>query len=126
MKHRKRGRKLGRTSSHRKALLRNLATALFEHEQIQSTLPKCKELRSFAEKLITLGKRGDLNSRRQAAKVIFGSNLHTRMKGKHDVLRKLFSEIGPRYADRNGGYTRVVRSDIRKGDGAQMAYIQLV
>ena len=98
MKHRKRGRKLGRTSSHRKALLRNLATALFEHEQIQST----------------------------AAKVIFGSNLHTRMKGKHDVLRKLFNEIGPRYADRNGGYTRVVRSDIRKGDGAQMAYIQLV
>ena len=126
MKHRKRGRKLGRTSSHRKALLRNLATALFEHEQIQSTLPKCKELRSFAEKLITLAKRGDLNSRRQAAKVIFGSNLHTRMKGKHDVLRKLFSEIGPQYADRNGGYTRVVRSDIRKGDGAQMAYIQLV
>ncbi|MBR53729.1 50S ribosomal protein L17 [Candidatus Poribacteria bacterium] len=126
MKHRKRGRKLGRTSSHRKALLRNLATALFEHEQIQSTLPKCKELRSFAEKLITLAKRGDLNSRRQAAKVIFGSNLHTRMKGKHDVLRKLFNEIGPRYADRNGGYTRVVRSDIRKGDGAQMAYIQLV
>ena len=111
MKHRKRGRKLGRTSSHRKALLRNLATALFEHEQIQSTLPKCKELRSFAEKLITLAKRGDLNSRRQAAKVIFGSNLHTRMKGKHDVLRKLFNEIGPRYADRNGGYTRVVRSD---------------
>ena len=126
MKHRKRGRKLGRTSSHRKALLRNLATALFEHEQIQSTLPKCKELRSFAEKLITLAKRGDLNSRRQAAKVIFGSNLHTRMKGKHDVLRKLFNEIGPRYADRNGGYTLVVRSDIRKGDGAQMAYIQLV
>ena len=126
MKHRKRGRKLGRTSSHRKALLRNLATALFEHEQIQSTLPKCKELRSFAEKLITLAKRGDLNSRRQAAKVIFGSNLSTRMKGQHDVLRKLFSEIGPRYADRNGGYTRVVRSDIRKGDGAQMAYIQLV
>ena len=126
MKHRKRGRKLGRTSSHRKALLRNLATELFEHEQIQSTLPKCKELRSFAEKLITLAKRGDLNSRRQAAKVIFGSNLHTRMKGKHDVLRKLFNEIGPRYADRNGGYTRVVRSDIRKGDGAQMAYIQLV
>ena len=126
MKHRKRGRKLGRTSSNRKALLRNLATALFEHEQIQSTLPKCKELRSFAEKLITLAKRGDLNSRRQAAKVIFGSNLHTRMKGKHGVLRKLFNEIGPRYADRNGGYTRVVRSDIRKGDGAQMAYIQLV
>ena len=76
--------------------------------------------------MITLAKRGDLNSRRQAAKVIFGSNLHTRMKGKHDVLRKLFNEIGPRYADRNGGYTRVVRSDIRKGDGAQMAYIQLV
>jgi large subunit ribosomal protein L17 len=126
MKHRKSGRKLGRTSSHRKALLRNLTTALFEHEQIRSTLPKCKELRSYAEKLITLAKRGDLHARRQAAKVIFGTNLHTRMKGKHDVLRKLFNEIGPRYADRNGGYTRVVRADIRKGDGAQMAYIQLV
>lgn len=126
MKHRKSGRKLGRTSSHRKALLRNLTTALFEHEQIRSTLPKCKELRSYAEKLITLAKRNDLHARRQAAKVIFGTNLHTRMKGKHDVLRKLFNEIGPRYADRNGGYTRVVRADIRKGDGAQMAYIQLV
>ena len=126
MKHRKSGRKLGRTSSHRKALLRNLTTALFEHEQIRSTLPKCKELRSYAEKLITLAKRGDLHARRQAAKVIFGTNLHTRMKGKHDVLRKLFNEIGPRYANRNGGYTRVVRADIRKGDGAQMAYIQLV
>ena len=126
MKHRKSGRKLNRTSSHRKALLRNLTTALFEHEQIRSTLPKCKELRSYAEKLITLAKRGDLHARRQAAKVIFGTNLHTRMKGKHDVLRKLFNEIGPRYADRNGGYTRVVRADIRKGDGAQMAYIQLV
>ena len=126
MRHRKSGRKLGRTSSHRKALLRNLAPALFEHEQIRSTLPKCKELRSYAEKLITLAKRGDLHARRQAAQAIFGTNLHTRSKGKHDVLRKLFDEIGPRYTNQNGGYTRVVRADVRKGDAAQMAYIQLV
>ena len=76
MRHRKRGRKLGRTSSHRKALFRNQATALFEHEQIRTTLPKCKELRRVAEKLITLAKRGDLHARRQAAKMLYGSDLH--------------------------------------------------
>ena len=133
MRHRKRGRKLGRTSSHRKALFRNQATALFEHEQIRTTLPKCKELRRVAEKLITLAKKGDLPARRQAAKMIYGTNLHYKpgrgedpVLDKHAVLRKLFDDIAPRYQDRNGGYTRIIRGELRKGDGTQMGYIQLV
>ena len=134
MRHRKRGRKLGRTSSHRKALFRNQATALFEHEQIRTTLPKCKELRRVAEKLITLAKQGDLPARRQAAKMLHGTNLHYKPgRGeapteldKHAVLRKLFDDIAPRYQDRNGGYTRIIRGELRKGDGTQMGYIQLV
>lgn len=127
MRHRKNGRKLGRTTSHRRALFRNQATALFEHEQIRTTLPKSKELRRVAEKLITLAKRGDLHARRQAASMIFGEGLHAvDGRGKHAVLQKLFAEIGPRYHDRNGGYTRIVRGEVRRGDGAQMAYIQLV
>ena len=134
MRHRKRGRKLGRTSSHRKALFRNQATALFEHEQIRTTLPKCKELRRVAEKLITLAKQGDLNARRQAAKMLYGRNLHYKpgrgenptTLDKHAVLRKLFDDIAPRYEDRNGGYTRIIRGELRKGDGTQMGYIQLV
>lgn len=116
MRHRKMGRKLGRTSAHRKALFSNQATALFEHEQIRTTLPKCKELRRVTEKLITLAKRGDLHARRRAARIVHN----------HYVLQKLFDELGPRYQDRNGGYTRIVRGDVRRGDGAQMAYIQLV
>ena len=134
MRHRKRGRKLGRTTSHRKALFRNQATALFEHEQIRTTLPKCKELRRIAEKLITLAKKGDLPARRQAAKMLYGTNLHFKpARGenptaldKHAVLRKLFDDIAPRYQDRNGGYTRIIRGELRKGDGTQMGYIQLV
>lgn len=134
MRHRKRGRKLGRTSSHRKALFRNQATALFEHEQIRTTLPKCKELRRVAEKLITLAKQGDLSARRQAAKMLYGKNLHYKPSrgenptalDKHAVLRKLFDDIAPRYQDRNGGYTRIIRGELRKGDGTQMGYIQLV
>jgi len=116
MRHRKMGRKLGRTSAHRKALFSNQATALFEHGQIRTTLPKCKELRPVAEKLITLAKRGDLHARRQAAKTIHD----------HKVLQELFEELGPRYQDRNGGYTRIIRGELRRGDAAQMAYIQLV
>ncbi len=134
MRHRKRGRKLGRTTSHRKALFRNQATALFEHEQIRTTIPKCKELRRVAEKLITLAKRGDLNARRQAAKMLYGTNLHYKPSrgenptalDKQAVLRKLFDDIAPRYQDRNGGYTRIIRGELRKGDGTQMGYIQLV
>lgn len=125
---------MGRTTSHRTALFRNQATALFEHEQIRTTLPKCKELRRVAEKLITLAKRGDLPARRQAAKMLYGANLHykagrgeeTSTLDKHAILRKLFDDIGPRYQDRNGGYTRIIRGELRKGDGAQMGYIQLV
>ena len=116
MRHRKIGRKLGRTSGHRKALFSNQAIALFEHEQIRTTLPKCKELRRVAEKLITLAKRGDLHARRQAAKVIHD----------HGVLQKLFDDLGSRYQDRNGGYTRIIRGELRRSDAAQMAYIQLV
>ncbi len=133
MRHRKRGRKLGRTTSHRNALFRNQATALFEHEQIRTTLHKCKELRRVAEKLITLAKKDNLNARRRAARYLYGRNLHyTPRRGesgaiqKHTVLQKLFDDIAPRYENRNGGYTRIIRGELRRGDGAQMAYIQLV
>ena len=133
MRHRKRGRKLGRTTSHRKALFRNQATALFEHEQIRTTLHKCKELRRVAEKLITLAKEDSLHTRRRAARRFYGTKLHYKPpRGesaaiqKHAVLQKLFEDIAPRYLDRNGGYTRIIRGELRRGDGAQMAYIQLV
>ena len=109
MRHRKRGRKLNRTSAHRKALLANLAVALFQHDGIKTTLAKSKELRRTAEKLITLAKRGDLHARRQAARTI----------RDHEALRKLFDEIAPRYMDRNGGYTRIVKLDQRFGDAAR-------
>jgi len=118
MRHKRKGRKLGRTSAHRKAMLINMATALFQHEKIQTTVAKSKELRRTAEKLITLAKRGpdDLHARRMAARKI------------HDkkILKKLFDDIGPRYADRNGGYTRTVKIRTRLGDGAPMAVIELV
>ena len=109
MRHLKQGRKLGRTSAHRKALLRNLATALLEHERILTTEPKAKELRRVADKLVTLGKRGNLHARRQAA-----------------VVQKLFNEIAPRFAERQGGYTRILRLGYRPGDAAAMAVIELV
>jgi large subunit ribosomal protein L17 len=118
MRHKRKGRKLGRTSAHRKALLINLATALFEHEKIKTTEPKSKELRRTAEKLITLAKRGpdDLHARRLAARKIHDK----------EILQKLFDDIGPRYADRNGGYTRIVKLGNRLSDGAPMAVIELV
>jgi len=116
MRHRKRGRKLGRTSAHRKAMLANMAASLFLHETIKTTEPKSKELRRTAEKLITLAKRGDLHARRTAAKTIHDK----------EILRKLFDNIGPRYEDRNGGYTRIVKLGTRFGDGASMAVIELV
>lgn len=116
MRHLKQGRKLGRTSAHRKALLRNLATALFEHERITTTEPKAKELRRVADKLITLGKRGDLHARRQALQVVRST----------DIVRKLFDDIAPRFAERKGGYTRVLRLGYRAGDAAAMAIIELV
>ena len=109
-------RKLGRTSSHRRALLRSLTTSLFRHERIRTTLPKAKELRPFAEKLITLARRDDLHSRRLVAREV----------ADRDVVKKLFSSLGPRFATRPGGYTRTMHLGPRIGDGAQMALIELV
>ena len=116
MRHNLRGRKLGRTTAHREALFDNMVTALFQHERIQTTLPKSKELRRTAEKLITIAKRGDLHSRRVAAKNV----------RDNEVLKKLFDNIGPRYANRNGGYTRIIKLGNRLGDNAPMSIIELV
>jgi len=116
VRHRNKGRQLSRTSTHRKATLRNLATSLFRHERIETTTAKAKELRPFAERLITLARRGDLHARRTA-----GRNIHDR-----DVLGKLFDDIAPRYAERPGGYTRILKLGTRKGDAADMSLIELV
>jgi len=116
MRHGMNGRKLNRTSAHRKAMFANLAVALLKHEQIKTTLPKAKDLRPIAEKLITLGKRGDLHARRQAAAFLRDDA----------VVRKLFDTIGPRYKERNGGYTRVLKAGFRYGDAAAMGLIELV
>jgi large subunit ribosomal protein L17 len=116
MRHRKKGRQLSRTSSHREALLRNMATSLFRHGRISTTTAKAKELRPFAERLITLAKRGDLHARR-----IAGRKIADRV-----VLGELFEKIGPRFAERPGGYTRVLKTGHRQGDGAEMALIELV
>ncbi len=116
MRHRKEGRKLGRTSSHREAMLRNMTVSLFQHERIETTTAKAKELRPYAERLITLAKRGDLHARRLAARKVEDAG----------ALAKLFDNIGPRYAERAGGYTRVLKTGFRKGDGAEMALVELV
>lgn len=116
MRHNMSGRKLNRTSAHRKALFMNLAQALIKHEQITTTLPKAKDLRPYVEKLVTLGKRGDLHARRQAL-----STLQDK-----DVVAKLFSAIAERYKERNGGYTRVLKAGFRYGDNAPMAIIEFV
>ena len=116
MRHRKKGRQLSRTSGHRRATLRNMATSLFRHERIETTTAKAKELRPYAERLITLAKRGDLHARRLAAGRIHDS----------EVLGKLFQDIGPRFAARPGGYTRILKIGARKGDAAEMSLIELV
>ncbi|MCT8996972.1 50S ribosomal protein L17 [Chelativorans intermedius] len=116
MRHGKSGRKLNRTSSHRKAMFANMAASLIEHEQIVTTLPKAKELRPIVEKLVTLGKRGDLHARRQAIAAIRDEKL----------VKRLFDTIAPRYAARNGGYTRVLKAGFRHGDSAPMAVIEFV
>jgi len=116
MRHKITGRRLGRTTSHRVAMFRNMVTSLFEHERIVTTAEKAKELRPIAEKMITLGKRGDLHARRQALSFI-------RSK---DVVDKLFTDIKDKFADRKGGYTRILKTGIRKGDAAGMAIIELV
>ena len=115
MRHRKKGRQLSRTRSHKRATLRNLAASLFVHERIRTTEAKAKELRPFAEKLITLARRGDLHSRRLAGRHIADG----------EALHKLFEEIGPRFEGRPGGYTRILKLGARKGDGAELALIEL-
>jgi large subunit ribosomal protein L17 len=109
-------RKLGRTTSHRKAMFANMAASLIEHEQIVTTLPKAKELKPFMDKLITLAKRGDLHARRQAISKV--RNV--------EQVGKLFETLGPRYSERNGGYTRVLKAGFRHGDNAPLAVIELV
>jgi len=112
----KKGRQFGRNSSHRKALFRNLVTSLLEHERIETTEAKAKEIRGVAEKIITLGKKGDLASKRMAMSYI----------RSRDVVAKLFDNIAPRVAERNGGYTRIIKTRIRLGDSAPMAILELV
>lgn len=116
MRHLNKGRKLNRTSSHRKAMFSNMATSLFKHERIQTTDAKAKELQRVAESLIQLGKRGDLHARRQAYQSI----------REQDILKKLFEEIAPRFQTRQGGYTRVMKHGVRKGDAAPMSLIELI
>ncbi len=116
MRHQRQGRKLGRDSAHRRALYSNLAGALIEHGRIQTTEAKAKEVRPIVEKMITLGKRGDLAAHRQAVAFLRSKS----------VAHKLFADIAPRFAERDGGYTRVVKLGPRQGDAAPMAYLELV
>jgi large subunit ribosomal protein L17 len=116
MRHKVAGFKLGRTTSHRRSLLRNLATSLILEERIETTVPKAKALRPVVEKMITLGKRGDLSARRQA-----GSYLMTKA-----AVDKLFDTVSPRFGDRDGGFTRITRAGWQKGDGAEKAFIELL
>ncbi len=118
MRHRKHGRKLGRTPAHKKAMLRNMVTTLIELEKLETTDAKAKEVRSLAERMVTLGKRGpdDLAARRQAIRVV---------RSKKGVA-KLFDELGPRFADRPGGYTRIIKIENRRGDGAPLSVIQFL
>src|SRR5215471_8326776 len=116
MRHKVAGFKLGRTTSHRRSLLRNLVTSLILEERIETTIPKAKALRPQIEKMITLGKRGDLAARRQAAAYVMTD----------EALKKLFDTLGPRFGDRQGGYVRIIRAGWQKGDGADKAFIELL
>jgi len=116
MRHKVAGYKLGRTTSHRRSLLRNLATSLIIEERIETTIPKAKALKPIVEKMITLGKRGDLSARRQAIAYLMTD----------EAVNKLFDTVGPRFGDRKGGYTRIIRSGWQKGDGADKAFIELL
>jgi large subunit ribosomal protein L17 len=116
MRHRKAGNRLSRVSAHRKALIRNMVTSLLEHERIVTTTPKAKEVRRVADQMITLAKRGDLHARRQALALIQDKN----------VVAKLFTELREEYMERNGGYTRIIRTGNRIGDAAPMAILELV
>jgi large subunit ribosomal protein L17 len=116
VRHQRSGKKLGRDSSHRRALYSNLASQLIEHERIQTTLAKAKAVKPLAEQMITLGRRGDIHARRQAVAFL----------GSKDIVHKLFDELGPRYAERPGGYSRIIRLGPRPGDAAEMVYLELV
>ena len=116
MRHHRSGKKLGRDSSHRKALYSNLAGALIEHGRIKTTEAKAKAVKPIAEQMITLGRRGDIHARRQAIAYL----------RSQDVVHKLFSEVGPRFVDRPGGYSRIVKLGPRQGDAAEMVYLELV
>lgn len=116
MRHRKRTTKLERTSSHRRAMLRNMVTSLVAHERIETTVPKAREASRLADKMVTLAKKGTLHARRQALAFIMD----------REVVSKLFAQFAPRYADRNGGYSRVIRTGFRRGDGAEMALVEMV
>jgi len=116
MRHRRAGRRLGRTSSHRKAMMRNLVTSLLEHEKITTTDAKAKELRGVADRMITLGKRGTLHARRQALSFIRSNR----------ITKKVFEELSPRYSERMGGYTRVIKVGTREGDNALLSVIELM
>ena len=116
MRHGFKGRRFARSVSHRKSMFANLAISLVEHEQIVTTLPKAKDLRPIVEKLVTLGKRGDLHARRQVIAQI----------GNENVVKRLFDTIAPRYAQRNGGYLRIMKAGFRQGDNAPMAVIEFV
>ena len=116
MRHQKAGRKLGRDAAHRKALYANLTASLIEHGRIKTTVAKAKEVRPVAEEMITLGRRGDVAARRHALKFL----------RSQDVVHKLFSDVGPRFVDRPGGYSRIVKLGPRQGDAAEMAYLELV
>ena len=116
MRHRNEGRKLSRNTSHRRALLRNLVTSLLEHGRLMTTLPKAKEVRPLAEKMITLGKRDSLAARRQVQSYLL----------KEAIAKKVFDTIAPKFADRKGGYSRIIKLGNRKGDGADIAIIELL
>ncbi len=116
MRHQRTGKKLGRDAAHRKALYSNLAGSLIEHGRIETTVAKAKAVKPFAEKMITLGKRGDLHARRQALAAL----------RSNDVVHQLFAEVAPRFATRPGGYTRIVRIGQRQGDAAEMVYLEFV
>lgn len=131
MRHRVAGRRLGRTREHRLAMRRNMVASLFEHETISTTMEKAKEVKAFAEKLITLAKKGTLSARRRAIALLGNRNIVSDEDGKAakkgTVIGKLFSEIGPRYLDRPGGYTRIIRLPLRRlGDNGRLVLLQLV
>ncbi len=131
MRHRIAGRRLSRTSGHRLAMRRNLVASLIQHETVSTTIEKAKEVKSFAEKLITLAKKGTLSARRQAIAMLGNHNIISYEDGKAvskgTIIGKLFSEIGPRYLDRPGGYTRIIRLSLRRlGDNGQVVLLQLV